>query len=175
MHLTVPTLLSYPMKMFAGWCPSKPSLRLRGNSAPSVDVIITCCGEQIDILIDTIRATCVLDYPPGRFRVIVSDDANDAELSKFVESISVRYTNVTYTARQIGKPHGYKAGNLNHALTLVEKLPGGPGEYVASLDSDMIPQPDWLRALIPHLVLDPKVAMVSPPQVRLDIHRYSGC
>lgn len=36
----------------------------------------------------------------------------------------------------------------------------------------MIPQSDGLGALIPHLVLDPKVAMVSPPQVRLDIRLY---
>jgi cellulose synthase/poly-beta-1,6-N-acetylglucosamine synthase-like glycosyltransferase len=79
------------MKMFAGWRTSMPRLRLLGDSAPSVDIIITCCGEQMDILIDTIRATCVLDYPPDRFRVIVSDDANDPELSKFVESIRISY------------------------------------------------------------------------------------
>jgi cellulose synthase/poly-beta-1,6-N-acetylglucosamine synthase-like glycosyltransferase len=161
------------MKMFAGWRTSMPRLRLLGDSAPSVDIIITCCGEQMDILIDTIRATCVLDYPPDRFRVIVSDDANDPELSKFVESIRIQYTNVIYTARKVGKNHGYKAGNLNHGLAIVENLAGGPGEYVASLDSDMIPQPGWLRALIPHLALNPRVAMVSPPQVRLDIHLYS--
>ena len=163
------------MKMFCGWRSTKSRLRLLGDSAPSVDVIVTCCGEPMDILTDTIRATCVLEYPPDRFRVIVSDDRNDPELQKFVRNVSNQHYNVTYTAREIGKNHGYKAGNLNHGLAIVENLPGGPGEYVASLDSDMIPEPDWLRALIPHLALDPKVGLVSPPQVRLDLHSYRLC
>ena len=155
------------MKMFSGWRSSKPRLRLLGDSAPSVDVIITCCGEHMGILTDTIRAACALDYPRNRFRLIVSDDKMVPELRKFVTDLCTRYRNVFYTAREIGKNHGYKAGNLNHGLAVVEKLPGGPGQFVASLDSDMIPEPEWLRALIPHLALDPKVAMVSPPQVRL--------
>jgi hypothetical protein len=44
-HPEVPTILSYPIKMFCGWHSSKARLRLPGDSVPSVDVIITCCGE----------------------------------------------------------------------------------------------------------------------------------
>lgn len=40
---------------------------------------------------------------------------------------------------------------------------------MAVLDVDMIPSPRWLRALIPHLLLDPKVAMVNPPQRHYNI------
>lgn len=141
-------------------------MRLLGDYAPSVDVIITYCGEPLGILVDTTRAACVLDYPTDCFRVIVSDDAASSELCKAVGDIAAEYPNLIYTARKIGKNHGYKAGNLNHGLRLGEELPGGPSEYIASLDCDMIPQPDWLRALVPHLILDARVAMVSPPQVR---------
>ena len=165
MYQKVPTLLSYPIKMFCGWRKPRPRLRLLGDYAPLVDVIITCCGEPLEILVDTILATCVLDYPTDRFRVIVSDDAGSLELFKVVEGIRVQHPKLFYTARKAGQSHGYKAGNLNHGLAFDEELPGGPSEYVASLDCDMIPQPEWLRALIPYLILDPKVAMISPPQV----------
>ena len=165
----LPTLLSYPFKMFAGWIRPAKHLRLLGDSVPTVDVVITCCGEPLDVLEDTIEATLVLDYPRDCFRVIVSDDGNSVDLHKSVQELQTRFPNIFYTARKIGSNHGYKAGNLNHAFALAEELPGGPLEYVASLDSDMIPQPDWLRALLPHLILDARVGMASPPQLYYNI------
>jgi cellulose synthase/poly-beta-1,6-N-acetylglucosamine synthase-like glycosyltransferase len=39
------------------------------------------------------------------------------------------------------------------------------GQYVASLDADMIPMPNWLRTLMPHIEDDADLAMVCPPQV----------
>jgi cellulose synthase/poly-beta-1,6-N-acetylglucosamine synthase-like glycosyltransferase len=45
-------------------------------------------------------------------------------------------------------------------------LEDGTGEYIAALDADMIPEPAWLRAIIAHMVIDDKMALVCPPQVR---------
>lgn len=37
---------------------------------------------------------------------------------------------------------------------------------MAALDADMIPDPKWLRALIPHLLKDENLALAQPTQVR---------
>lgn len=41
-------------------------------------------------------------------------------------------------------------------------------EYIVGIDADMIPERHILRALLPHMVNDPKMAMACPPQVRPD-------
>lgn len=53
--------------------------------------------------------------------------------------------------------HLKKAGNLNHALTL------SSAEFIAILDADFAPRPDFLRHLVPYLA-DPAVGIVQSPQ-----------
>jgi hypothetical protein len=48
---------------------------------------------------------------------------------------------------------------------LVTKLEGGEAEYIAALDADMIPEADLPRAIMAHIVKDPKMALVCPLQV----------
>ena len=130
-----------------------------------MDVFITCAGEDINIVFNTIRAACASDYPSHLFRVIVLDDAGSAELAHLVTKLQQIRGNVYYTARIKGESHHFKAGNLNHGLDFVKTLPGGPAEYVAPLDADMIPHATWLRALLPHVLRDPVVALAQCPQV----------
>lgn len=130
-----------------------------------VDVFITCAGEDNDTILNTTKAACVSNYPADRFRVIVLDDAGSAEVSSAVDSFRKTRNNVYYTARTKGKDHQFKAGNLNHGFAYVKTLPGGPAEFIAGLDADMIADPAWLRALLPHLLADPKVALAQCPQV----------
>ncbi len=120
-------------------------------------------------MLDTTRAACAVDYPTDRFRVIVLDDGGDKELAKAVTDLQEQYPNVYYSARVKikGVPHHYKAGNLNHGLDYVTHMKGGAGEYMAALDADMIPEPAWLRTIMAHLVIDPKLALSCPPQVSL--------
>lgn len=145
----------------------REKLRIIGDVAPTVDVFITCCGEDIDVIIDTLRAAATVDYPPSQFRVILLDDGGSAELCKAVEDVAELYPNVYYHARTKikGVPHHFKAGNLNGGLAFVDSLEDGGGEYIAALDADMIPEPDWLRAIVAHLVIDDKLALSCPPQV----------
>lgn len=145
----------------------RPKVRLQGDDTPTVDVFITCCGEDVDVVLDTTRAACAVDYPIDRFRVIVLDDGKSAELSAAVEVLQQQFPNLYYSARTKikGVPHHFKAGNLNHGLDYVHHLKGGAGEYMAALDADMIPEPEWLRTIIAHLVMDPKLALSCPPQV----------
>jgi cellulose synthase/poly-beta-1,6-N-acetylglucosamine synthase-like glycosyltransferase len=108
-----------------------------------VDVFITCCKEDVDVILDTVRASCSVDYPKDRFRVVVLDDGQDQELKKAVEDLqSVQFSNLYYHARVKTKPHHAKAGNLIGGTDYVTKLEGGAGEYIAALDADMMPEAD---------------------------------
>ena len=128
-------------------------------------MLVTCAGEELDVVVNTIEAACASNYPVDRFRVVVLDDAASDELASSIKSLSDKNENLYYTARTKGEDHDFKAGNLNHGYGYVKSLPGGPGEYIAGLDADMIPEPDWLRALLPHLLQNPKAALAQLPQV----------
>lgn len=150
-------------------------LRLSGEKdLPRVDVFITCAGEDLDTVENTAAAACAIDYPANRFRVIVLDDAASDELASRIRELGKSYQNLYYTARVKGKIHHFKAGNLNHGLSYTEALPGGPTEFIGALDADMIPDPVWLRALLPHMLRNPKRALVQPPQVGLSLALISS-
>lgn len=161
--ISVPAISAYLMGLAArGKLKSPKMLGLQGNQVPTVDVFVPCCGEDLDVTIDTTRAAAALDYPNAKFRVIVLDDGDSAEVQKKVTDM--RIPNVYYTARRVKVNSHSKAGNISHGLDFVNSLPGGPFEFIAVLDVDMIPLPYWLRALIPYILQNPKVVMANPPQ-----------
>ena len=135
---------------------------------PTVDVFVTCCGEDDDLILDTVRAACDIDYPVDRFRVILLDDGKAESLEKAIFALQDTYPNLHYKSREKipGVPHHFKAGNLNYGLDEVHNMPGGASQFMAALDADMIPEQDWLRAIMPHMLIDEKMALACPPQVR---------
>ncbi|KAL9607182.1 MAG: hypothetical protein Q9167_007876 [Letrouitia subvulpina] len=139
------------------------------NSLPSIDVFITCAGEDTDTIITTTEAACALDYPSERFRVLVLDDAGSKELLRRLDTIKQERSNLFYTARRKGADHHFKAGNLNHGYIYAQELEGGPAPFIAALDADMIPDPQLLRALMPHLLIDKELALIQPPQRFYDV------
>ena len=166
--------VAIPMVMHRTWSMlmmrgrRRPKLRLIGNSVPSVDVLVTCCGEEDGLVLDTAMAACNVDYPSDRFRVLILDDGASAGLKEMVESRQRHsFENMYYVSRPKfpGVPHHFKAGNLNYALSETQKMPGGAANFVAALDADMIPEKDWLRALLPHMLQDLNCSMACPPQV----------
>jgi len=127
----------------------RPKLRLLGNQVPSVDVVITCCGEDDDLVFNTALAACNIDYPADRFRVMVLDDGASAGLKTLVEDPNKHtFSNMYYYSRPKypGVPHHFKAGNLNYALAQTKLLPGGAANFFAALDADM----SKFNPLIPH-------------------------
>lgn len=172
--ILVELFVSIPMLLHRLWgwhvvgLRKRPKLRLIGDNVPSVDVIITCCGEDDDLVMDTAKAACNIDYPRERFRVIICDDGKSKSLQELAERTALtQFDNLYYRSRPKypGVPHHFKAGNLNDALEETAKLPGGAANFLAALDADMIPMRDWLRALLPHMLQDPKCSMACPPQV----------
>ncbi|KAL8867088.1 MAG: hypothetical protein Q9174_005885, partial [Haloplaca sp. 1 TL-2023] len=148
---------------------ARPNYRLSGETAPSVDVLITCCGEHVDIVLDTAVAAATQDYPAGSLRVFVLDDAQDEELAHALKMLKKRTSPqqvapIIYTARkkEIGVRSYFKAGNINFGINESKRL--GSSELFAGLDVDMIPERDWLRRSVPHLLLNGKLAMTVCPQ-----------
>ena len=150
----------------------RPDYRLCGPVAPSVDILITCCGEPVNIIINTVLAAAAQEYPPQSFRVFVLDDAHDAELRHAVDMLQLRRDkavspSIIYLSRTVkpGEQSHFKSGNLRSGIEESRRLEPG-SDLLAGLDADMIPEPDWLRRMIPHLLLRDEVAMACGPQVR---------
>lgn len=138
--VAIPSLMHNCWTMMALKKRGRPRLRLTGNDCPTVDVFITCCGEDDEVVLDTARGALDQDYPMDRFRVIILDDAKSATLEESVNQMSINHPNFYYMAREKipGKPHHFKAGNLNFGLDAVHSLPGGASQFMAALDADMV-------------------------------------
>ncbi|EMD01119.1 glycosyltransferase family 2 protein, partial [Baudoinia panamericana UAMH 10762] len=223
--ILLPNAIPYLLRTLA----VRPAYRARqyldGDNVPNVDLLVTACNEDVDVVMDTVRAACVLDYPRDKYRIFVCDDGMSETLKTAVDTHAAGNSQLHYTARVKGPIKDYKAGNLNHGLrysgflhplmlrSLVshnmsaahlrdqstrlsedsscatksgQSTPSSHstitnthvpshdwtvswGEYVAGLDADMIPEPGWLRTLLPHIHDDPECAMVCPPQTFYDI------
>ena len=151
--------------------PPRPSLYLVGDLAPTVAVLITCCGEPIDNVVNTVSAATTQDYPSERLSIFVLDDGADETLRQAIEALDRKsakrgWAPVTYLSRRLkaGMKSYFKAGNLQFGIE--ETKCHGNSDLVAGLDADMIPQKDWLRKMVPHLLVDEGTALAIPPQVR---------
>lgn len=149
--------------------PGRPKFRLEGSTAPTVDVLITVCGEDVDIILDTIKAAADQDYPATFFRIIVSDDANRKDLSAAINELNRDRSPeacILYLSRPKtpGQHHFYKSGNNRYCFEKTDNLHGRTSEFVAAVDADMITERHWLSSMVPHLILDPSLAAIQPCQ-----------
>ena len=149
---------------------TRPSYRLIGAQAPSVDVLVTCCGEPVDVIVNTVAAAASQDYPRQKLRVFLLDDGHDERLREAVSKLNTHLADrkkpqVVYLSRktEAWTKSFFKAGNLRYGID--ESHWQGSSELLAGLDADMIPRSDWLRGMVPHLLLDDRLALACPPQV----------
>ena len=150
----------------------RPSYRLTGIQGPSVDVLVTCCGEPIDVIVNTVAAAASQDYPPQKLRVFLLDDGHNQGLQQVIMMLNTRLADrkkpqVVYLSRRVeaGTKSFFKAGNLRYGID--ESHRQGSSELLAGLDADMIPRSTWLREMVPHLLLDDRLALACPPQVTI--------
>ncbi len=104
-------------------------------------------------LLDHVAA---VEWPRSRLEIQVLDDSTDetrALVRLKVEELRERGLDVVYIHRV--DRTGFKAGALDHGLKVAK------GELVAIFDADFLPQPDFLRAVVPHFMVDPRVGMVQ--------------
>ena len=155
---------------------ARKSYLLHGDTVPSLDIFVTCAGESVNTVIDTVKAAITQDYPATRFRVLLLDDGRNPSLQQAITRLSHELTKkrgpiVQYLARPPDNHEFGKAGNLQYGLDETKKQSNS--EFIASLDADMIVEPDWLRRLVPHAILDETVGLVNPPQVSyIDAESY---
>ena len=128
-----------------------------GWSAPMVSIHVPCCDEPPDMVRRTLEALSRLDYPA--FEVLVVDNnsrdpAATAEIERICDGLGPRFRFV-----HLATCRGFKAGALNHALTLT----AAEAEVIAVIDSDYVVASDWLAALVPAFD-DPGLALVQAPQ-----------
>jgi cellulose synthase/poly-beta-1,6-N-acetylglucosamine synthase-like glycosyltransferase len=121
---------------------------------PSVTVQLPVFNERYVVwrLLNAVRS---LDYPRDRLEVQVLDDSTDetrdiarravAEMRR--EGIDARYLH--RASRE-----GYKAGALRHGLDSAR------GEFIAIFDADFVPEPQFLRSVLPYFN-DERIGMVQ--------------
>lgn len=115
---------------------------------PTVDVYVCCAGEPLHIILKTAIAAQEMMLPHNTW---VLDDGRSPMLREAAERLEIGYL------RRETNAHA-KAGNVNAAFQRTG------GRFVAILDADHIPRPDFLSQTIPHLIANPSVAMVQSPQ-----------
>jgi len=91
-----------------------------------------------------IENACALDYPTDRLEIQVLDDSDDATRDR-VATIVAQLRSAGHDIKHLTRPTptGYKAGALNLGLAQAG------GDYVAIFDADCLPQPDFLRRVLP--------------------------
>jgi cellulose synthase (UDP-forming) len=115
----------------------------RGRTA----VFITTYDESTEIVLPTVAAASELE---GDVEVWLLDDGVRPEMRELAERFGINYLG------REDSTHA-KAGNLNNALAHVD------AEFVAILDADHVPHPDFLRDTLPYFN-DPGLALVQTPQ-----------
>lgn len=120
---------------------------------PKVAIMIATYNEEMEVLERTIVGAQFLSY--RNKEVMILDDGKRDWLKDYCHERGVRY---------ICRPDnaGAKAGNINHALDLLE-AEGTPPDFVAVLDADFVPHRGFLSRSLA-LFHDPKVGLVQTPQ-----------
>ncbi|MDO5721166.1 MAG: glycosyltransferase [Actinomycetaceae bacterium] len=120
------------------------------QEVPTVDVYIATYNEPVDIVEATVVAATQLDYPRDRFNVYICDDGDRPFMRELARKWSVGYI-------RRDDHEGAKAGNLNHALQHTR------GEFIVTMDADMVLKPQFLRRTLGHFQ-NHNVAFVQVPQ-----------
>jgi len=121
---------------------------------PPVTVQLPIYNEKY-VLKRLIRSIIDFDYPREKLNIQVLDDSTDATsrlAQRLVCFLAKRGFNIEYLRR--GNRHGFKAGALEYGLNHTSD------EFIALFDADFVPNPDFLKKTIPHL-LQPGIGMVQ--------------
>ncbi|MEM4068563.1 MAG: glycosyltransferase family 2 protein [Thermoplasmatales archaeon] len=117
-----------------------------------VAVLVPIFNEDPEMVSTNLMA--ILNSANEIGKVYVLDDSTDGSSEKtksLCDSLGIPYIHRT-------DRHGYKAGALNNVLKNISE------EYVAVIDIDQMPSPDFLRETITLLDRDPSLALVQVPQ-----------
>ncbi|KAK4056484.1 hypothetical protein OIO90_002331 [Microbotryomycetes sp. JL221] len=174
--LALETLLAVIMTISSFWAvftfrssQDEPKMRLRGDSnLPAVDVFIVPSGQPDKTTFDCAVAASSMDYPPHRYRVMVLDPTGSAELQRDINkhAKSQACPHLSYHRRALN-PDGSdvfytKSNSVNFGMMEATSFGvKGPAEFIAVFDADMIPERNYLRAMLPSILGADKVGLVK--------------
>jgi cellulose synthase/poly-beta-1,6-N-acetylglucosamine synthase-like glycosyltransferase len=100
--------------------------------------------NEVAVARRVIEAAARMDYPAGRHEVQVLDDSTD-ETRAVVDQVAAELRAAGRDVQVVRRPTRahYKAGALAHGLSRAT------GELVAVFDADFVPDPSFLRRLVP--------------------------
>lgn len=117
---------------------------------PAVALLYTTCNDFAE---SAIRSCLAQDYP--NYRVYILDDSYDAHWRERIDAFAAGHGDRVQVVRRPAR-RGYKAGNLNHALSSVAREP-----FFALVDADEIIPPDFLSRLVPRLLTMPDCGFIQ--------------
>jgi cellulose synthase/poly-beta-1,6-N-acetylglucosamine synthase-like glycosyltransferase len=135
---------------------ARPAMTFDRLNWPQVAVQLPLYNERF-VAVRLMQAAAALDYPRDRLTVQVLDDSTDDTAQLVAEQVRLLRRgglNIQHVRRPTRT--GYKAGALQHGLTLLADVP-----FVAIFDADFVPEPDFLRRMLPHLLRDSRVGFVQ--------------
>lgn len=122
---------------------------------PTVTVQLPIYNEQF-VVERVIDAVCALDYPQGALSIQVLDDSADRTTELAQQQVEMHQRRGIHIDLHHRRHRlGYKSGALAAGLC------SAPGELIAVFDADFVPQPTFLRKLVPYLADDPGLGMVQ--------------
>ncbi len=124
-----------------------PATRAVTTAPGRVAVLIPTYNEGLEVLMPTIAAALAMHVPHETW---VLDDGDRPEVARLAAELGARY---------IARPtHEHaKAGNLNHALTVIK------ADFIGVLDADHVAAPKFLAHTLGYFD-DPGIALVQTPQ-----------
>ena len=124
---------------------------------PFVSVHVPAYDEPPEMLVETLDALAVLDYP--HYEVLVIDNnTTDESVWRPVEA-HCRRLGARFRFHHVTPLAGFKAGALNYAL----RHTAAAAQVIAVIDSDYLVERRWLRDLVP-LFREERIAIVQSPQ-----------
>lgn len=125
--------------------------------APKVSIHVPCYNEPPHMVIETLNALALLDYPNFEVLVIDNNTKDEAVWRPLEEHCAL--LGARFRFFHLPQWPGYKAGALNFALQQTAE----DATIVGVIDSDYVVAENWLRATIPYFAAE-KVAFVQAPQ-----------
>lgn len=141
------------------WVPQRRrTLRpVPGAPLPKVSIHVATYNEPPAMVIETLNALALLDYPD--YEVLVIDNNTlDPAVWQPVEAHCARLGG-HFRFFHVDALAGYKAGALNFAL----RHAAPDATVIAVVDSDYTVSPEWLKELVPQFA-NAKTAIVQAPQ-----------
>lgn len=125
------------------------------SELPLVTVQLPIYNER-EVVQRLIAAAVALDYPRDRLEIQVLDDSTDETCQLAADCVAVYQregVNIQHLHRS--NRNGFKAGALR------DSLERSRGEFIAVLDADFVPAPDFLRRVIPYFLGDAGLGAVQ--------------